>query len=79
MKQIRGIDDQISQARLTKATAMHLISVLPNPDLVNFYDYVSLSSMITDANTAVSEVPIGRDVIAAVCGHAVIDESDEEA
>jgi hypothetical protein len=34
--------------------------------------------MITDANTAISEVPIGRDVIAAVFGHAVIDESDDE-
>jgi hypothetical protein len=34
--------------------------------------------MITDANTAVSEFRIGRDVIAAVSGHAVIDESYEE-
>jgi hypothetical protein len=34
--------------------------------------------MITDANTAISEVPIGRDVIAVVSGRAVIDESDEE-
>jgi len=40
--------------------------------------WLRLPSMITDANTAISEVPIGRDVIAVVSGRAVIDESDEE-
>ena len=48
---------------------------ITNPDLVDFHDYVSLpwSPMLTQQYPS-----IGRDVISAVSGHVVIDESDEE-
>jgi hypothetical protein len=43
------------------------------PDGVDFNDNVSI-----DDNTAVSEVPSDRDIVAAVSDHAVIDGSDDD-
>jgi hypothetical protein len=43
------------------------------PDGVTFHDYVSI-----DDNAAVSEVPSDRDIVAAVSGRAVTDDSDDE-
>ena len=74
MKHIRWIVDQISRARLTKVTGMHLISVLPFP----IESTSMITSEITDVNTAVSEVSTGRDVITALSSHAVIDDCDKE-
>jgi hypothetical protein len=43
------------------------------PDGVSFHDYVSI-----DDNAASAEVPSGRDIVAAVCDHAITDDSDDE-
>lgn len=48
----------------------HCIS---NPDGVNLHDYIS-----NDDNTAVFEVPTDRNVFAARCGHAIMDDRDDE-
>jgi hypothetical protein len=64
---------QILQAlSLTEVTGIYLNAVC-NPDTVNFYDSISVVD-----NTAVAEAPTHCDVIAAICGHAVMDKSDDE-
>jgi hypothetical protein len=63
---------QISQAlTLTRVTGMHLSTMFP---IMLKLTLIIQSLMIT----AVSEVPIEYDIIAAMCGHTIMDDSKDE-